>query len=47
MDAVSAISSEGSYVYIIDVQSAQQANIFINKSLSEDVTAKVKAKLGI
>ena len=47
MDAVDAVTKEGAYVYVIDTQSAQQANIFINTSISEDVTAKVKAKLGI
>lgn len=47
MDAVNAVSKEGAYVYVIDTQTAQQANIFINTSISEDVTAKVKAKLGI
>lgn len=47
LDAVNAIAKEGSYVYIIDQQSAQSANIFINTSISEDVTAKVKGKLGI
>ncbi len=47
LDAVGAVAKEGSYVYVIDQQSAQASNIFINTALSEDVTAKVRAKLGI
>lgn len=46
-EAINAVAKEGSYVYIIDSTTAQQANIFINTSLSEDVTAKIKGKLGL
>lgn len=45
-DAVNAVAKEGSYVYVIDKAGAQ-ATIFINESLSEDVTKKVMGKLGI
>lgn len=47
LDAVNAVSKEGSYVYVIDTQSAQSNNIFINTALSDDVTTKIKSKLGI
>lgn len=46
-EAINAVAKEGGYVYIMDTATAQQANIFINTSISEDVTAKVKAKLGL
>ena len=47
LDAVNTVSKEGNYVYIIDQASAQAASIFINTAISEDVTSKVKAKLGL
>lgn len=47
MDAVQAVAKEGNYVYIIDGNAAQSAGVFINETLSEDVTKKVMAKLGI
>lgn len=47
IDAVNAVAKEGNYVYVVDKTSSQQAGLFINDALSEDVTAKVKAKLGI
>ena len=47
MDAVQNVAKEGNYVYIIDGSAAQGAGIFINETLSEDVTNKVMAKLGI
>lgn len=47
LDAVNAIAKDGGYVYVIDQTSAQSANIFINTAISEDVTAKIKGKLGI
>ena len=47
MDAVNSVQKEGGYVYVIDTQTALQANIFINTAISEDVTAKIKSKLGI
>ncbi|MBR1387840.1 MAG: OmpH family outer membrane protein [Alloprevotella sp.] len=47
MDAVNAVQKEGSYVYVLDTQTALQANIFINTSISEDITDKIKKKLGL
>ncbi len=46
-DAVNNVAKEGNYVYILDKDAALSANIFINESLSEDVTKKVMAKLGL
>ena len=44
-DAIKAVGQEGGYVYIFDLNST---NIpFVNETLSTDVTAAVKAKLGI
>ena len=47
LDAVQAVAKEGNYVYIMDVATARANSVFINTAVSEDVTAKVKAKLGI
>ncbi len=47
IDAVNAVAKEGNYVYVIDKASSQQAGLFINEALNEDVTAKVKGKLGL
>lgn len=47
MDAVNAIAKEGNFVYIVDKNASQQAGIVINEALSEDVTKRVAAKLGI
>lgn len=47
MDAVNAVAKEGSYVYVVDKNASQAAGLFINETLSEDVTAKVMAKLGV
>ena len=47
LEAVSAVAKESNYVYIIDTQMAQQNSIFINTTISEDATDKIKAKLGI
>ena len=47
LDAVQAVAKEGNYVYVMDVATARANSIFINTAVSEDVTAKVKAKLGI
>lgn len=41
MNAIAAVGKAGNYVYIQDVQGA----LYINDSISEDVTAKVKAEL--
>ena len=46
-DAVNAIAKEGNYVYVFDQSAAANSNLFINETLSEDVTKKVMAKLGI
>ena len=44
-DAIKAVGQEGGYVYIFDLNST---NIpFVSETLSTDVTAAVKAKLGI
>lgn len=47
MDAVNAVAREGNYIYVIDKTASQSAGILINESLSEDVTKKVMAKLGL
>lgn len=47
VEAVNTVAREGGYVYIIDKQASQAAGIFFNETLSEDVTKKVMAKLGI
>lgn len=47
LEAVGSVAKEGNYVYILDQQMAQQNSIFINTAISEDVTAKIKTKLGI
>ena len=47
MDAVNSVAKEGNYVYIIDKNASQSVGIVINEPLSEDVTSKVMAKLGI
>lgn len=46
-DAVNAIAKEGNYVYVFDQAAAANSNLFINETLSEDVTKKVMAKLGV
>ncbi len=46
-DAINAVMKEGNYVYIIDKASSQAAGMFINETLSEEVTKKIMAKLGI
>ena len=43
MDAIKAVGNAGGYVYIMETNSIP----FINTTLSTDVTAQVKAKLGI
>ncbi len=47
LDAVNNVAKEGNYVYIVDKTASQSAGIFINESLSEDVTKKVMTKLGV
>ena len=46
-EAVSAVAKEGGYVYVIDKAASGAARIFINESISEDVTKKIMSKLGI
>jgi outer membrane protein len=43
MDAIDAVGKEGGYVYIMQTGSA----LYISTTLSTDVTAQVKAKLGL
>lgn len=45
-DAVAAVAKEGGYVYVFD-KSQSNLSFYINEALSEDVTAKVRTKLGI
>ena len=45
-EAVAAVAKEGGYVYIFD-KSQSGPQFYINEALSEDVTAKVRTKLGI
>lgn len=47
MNTVNAVASEGGYVYIIDKTSAQQGGIFINETLSTDLTSTIMKKLGV
>ena len=44
-DAIKAVGQEGGYVYIFDLNATQIP--FVNETLSTDVTAAVKAKLGL
>ena len=44
LDAIKAVGTEGGYVYIMEMGSGIP---FINTTLSTDVTAQVKAKLGL
>ena len=45
LDAISAVAKDGGYVYIMDMGVGQP--VYINTTLSTDVTAQVKAKLGL
>ncbi|MCQ2266303.1 MAG: OmpH family outer membrane protein [Bacteroidaceae bacterium] len=45
-DAVAAVAKEGGYVYVFD-KSQSGPNFYINEAISEDVTAKIRTKLGI
>ena len=45
-DAVAAVAKEGGYIYILD-KSQSSPQFYINEALSEDVTAKIRTKLGI
>lgn len=47
MNAVTAVAQEGGYVYIIDKTAAQASGIFINETLSTDVTSTIMKKLGV
>ena len=44
-DAIKAVGQEGGYIYIFDLNATQIP--FINETYSTDVTATVKAKLGL
>ena len=44
VDAIKAVGQEGGYVYVMDTNSGVP---YISTSLSTDVTAQVKAKLGL
>ena len=44
LDAIKAVGQEGNYVYIMDIASGVP---YISSTLSTDVTAQVKAKLGL
>ena len=47
MDAVQAVAQEGGFVYVMDNNAAQAAGIVINETISTEVTALIKTKLGI
>ena len=47
MDAVQAVAQEGGFVYVMDKNAAQAAGIVINETISTEVTALIKTKLGI
>lgn len=44
LDAIKSVGQEGNYVYIMDIASGVP---YISSTLSTDVTAQVKAKLGL
>ena len=44
VDAIKAVGQEGGYVYVMDTNSGVP---YISTTLSTDVTAQVKAKLGL
>jgi outer membrane protein len=44
IDAIKSVGQAGGYVYIMDINGGVP---FINTALSTDVTAQVKAKLGL
>ncbi|MBR1593222.1 MAG: OmpH family outer membrane protein [Alloprevotella sp.] len=49
-DAVAAVAKEGGYIYLLDpgtMQTSQATNFYVNPTMSEDVTAKIKARLGL
>ncbi len=46
-DAASVIAKESGYAFILDDNMIEQSNIVINPSLVDDITARVKAKLGL
>lgn len=49
-EAIAAVAKEGGYVFLLDpsmIQTSQATNFYLNPSLSEDVTAKIKTKLGL
>ncbi len=49
-EAIAAVAKEGNYTFLIDptmIQTSQATNFYLNPSLSEDVTAKIKTKLGL
>ena len=43
MEAITAVGKEGGYIYIMEIGSA----LYISSTLSTDVTAQVKTKLGL
>ena len=47
INTVNEVAKEGGYIYLLDTASSQNAGVFINESLSEDVTKKIMNKLGI
>ena len=44
-DAVKAVGDEGGYVYLFDISTTQIP--YVNETLSTNVSAAIKAKLGI
>ncbi|MBR1446354.1 MAG: OmpH family outer membrane protein [Alloprevotella sp.] len=46
-DAAGVIAKESGYAFILDDNMIEQSNIVINPSLVDDITARVKAKLGL
>ena len=44
LDAIKAVGQEGGYVYIMDLTSGIP---YVSSTLSTDVTAQVKSKLGL
>ena len=45
-DAVAAVAKEGGYLFVLDKRQSN-AQFYINETISEDVTSKLKAKLGL
>lgn len=49
-EAIASVAKEGGYLYLLDpgtMQTSQATNFYVNPAMSDDVTAKIKSKLGL